>query len=106
MQSLLRRPFTRQGLDKQDNIRTAFQQAKVRIRTAKPEASEKLPEIDLMQRTIDGLRAEIAVMKAERGRFAEKFATWLYNARSRGISEFELNRQLPEVDRDGSTKKR
>ena len=59
-----------------------------------------------MQRTIDSLRAEIAVLKAERGRFEEKFATWLYNARSRGISEVELNKRLPEVDRDGSTKKR
>jgi hypothetical protein len=106
VETLLRRPFTRQGLAKQDNIQTAYQQAKDRIRNEKPTYSEALPEIELMQNTIDSLRAKIAVMEAERGRYEEKFATWLYNARSRGISELDLNRHLPEVDRDGSTKKR
>ena len=106
VEAILRRPFTRQGLAKQDNIQTAYQQAKNRIRLAKPTYSESLPEIELMQNTIDSLRAKIAVMEAERGRYEEKFATWLYNARSRGISELDLNRHLPEVDRDGSTKKR
>lgn len=107
VEALLRRSFSRQGLAKHENIQTAFQQAKDRIRTDKPTTySEPLPEIELMQNTIDSLRAKIAVMEAERGRYEEKFATWLYNARSRGISEFDLNRQLPEVDRDGSAKKR
>lgn len=109
VEAILRRPFTRQGLAKQENILTAYQQAKNRIRLvqptcSKPKNSEPLPEIELMQNTINSLRAKIAVMEAERGRYDEKFATWLYNARSRGISEFDLNRHLPEVDRDRSTK--
>ncbi|AOG11563.1 hypothetical protein [Agrobacterium sp. RAC06] len=103
VEAILRRPFTRQGLAKQENIQTAYQQAKNRIRLVKP-TSSKSPEIELMQSTIDSLRAKIAVMEAERGRYDEKFATWLYNARSRGISELDLNRHLPEVDRDRSTK--
>lgn len=102
VETLLRRPFTRQGLDKQAAIRTAFQQAKARTRTAKQSPSEALPEIALLQQTIESLRAEIAVLKAERNRYAEKFATWLYNARSRGLSEVDLNRPLPIVDRDKS----
>lgn len=106
VETLLRRPFTRQGLAKQDNIQIAYQQAKDRIRKQKPTYSEALPEIELMKNTIDSLRAKIAVMEAERGRYEEKFATWLYNARSRGISELDLNRHLPEVDRDWSTNKR
>lgn len=106
VEAVLRRSFSRQGLAKHENIQTAYQQAKDRIRTEKPTYSEPVPEIELMQNTIDSLRAKIAVMEAERGRFEEKFATWLYNARSRGISEVDLNRQLPKVDRDGSTKKR
>ncbi|WFU89067.1 hypothetical protein QA644_08500 [Rhizobium sp. CC1099] len=106
VETLLRRPFTRQGLAKQDNIQIAYQQAKDRIRKQKPTYSEALPEIELMKNTIDSLRAKIAMMEAERGRYEEKFATWLYNARSRGISELDLNRHLPEVDRDWSTKER
>ena len=106
VEALLRRTFTRQGLAKQENIQTAYQQAKNRIRLAKPTYSKPLPEIELMQNTIDSLRAKMAVMEAERGRYEEKFATWLYNARSRGISELDLNRRLPDVDRNGSVKKR
>lgn len=106
VEMLLGRPFSRQGLSKHQNIQTAFQQAKDRIRTDKPSYAKPLPEIEMMQNTIDSLRAKISVMEAERGRYEEKFATWLYNARSRGITDFDLNRQLPEVDRDGSVKKR
>ncbi|NTZ89280.1 hypothetical protein [Agrobacterium tumefaciens] len=106
VEKLLRRSFTRQGLAKQVNIQTAYQQAKERIREGKPTHKEALPEIVLMQQTIDSLRAKIAVMEAERGRYQEKFAIWLYNARIRGLSELALNSQLPEVDRNESKKKR
>ncbi|MBA4784382.1 MAG: hypothetical protein H2046_01275 [Rhizobiales bacterium] len=105
VEALLRRKFSRQGLNKHDNLRTAFQQAKKRLRTSEPKPSKPLPEIELLQRTIDSLQAELAVIKAERGRYEEKFVTWLYNARSRGVSELDLNRRLPEVDRGRSIKK-
>ncbi|PRY94302.1 hypothetical protein CLV74_101439 [Donghicola tyrosinivorans] len=100
---LLKRPFTRQGLAKQENILIAFQQAKDRIRTQKPVAKKSPPEIELMQNTIDSLRAKISVLEAERHRYDEQFVTWLYNARSRGISEIDLNRPLPTVNRNAST---
>jgi len=106
VEKLLRRSFTRQGLAKQENIQTAYQQAKDRLRTDKPRDVAPRLEIELLQSTIESLRARIAVIEAERGRFEEKFATWLYNARSRGISELDLNRRLPDVDRDGSVKER
>jgi predicted nuclease with TOPRIM domain len=106
VEKLLRRSFTRQGLAKQENIQTAYQQAKDRLRTDKPRDTAPRPEIELLQNTIESLRAKIAVIEAEKGRFEEKFATWLYNARSRGISELDLNRRLPDVDRDGSVKER
>jgi hypothetical protein len=107
---LLGRTFTRQGLDKQEIISTAFQQAKDRLR-GRPKTSEAKedgvsPELAAARRRIDNLVAEIEVFKSERDRFLEKFATWLYNARSRGISEFDLNTPLPAVDRDSSESKR
>ncbi|NVM41242.1 hypothetical protein HWX16_12985 [Ochrobactrum intermedium] len=102
VEMLLRRPFTRQGLDKQSAIRTAFKQAKNRTRIGKQAPAEGLPEILLLNKTIDSLRSEIAVLKAERDRFYEKFATWHYNARSRGLAEVDLNRPLPAIDRGKS----
>jgi hypothetical protein len=104
---MLKRPFTRQGLDKQENIRTAFQQAKDRLRSspATPSASEMSAELAMALGRVDRLEAEIAVLKAERNRFNEKFATWQYNARSKGLSEADLNMPLPKVERDRSTAK-
>lgn len=103
---ILKRPFTRQGLDKHEPIRIAFKQAKERLRTSSKTAilDRVPPELALAQRRIDSLVAEVKVLKGERDRFLEKFATWLYNARSRGISEVDLNRSLPSVDRRGSDK--
>ncbi|MBB4585579.1 vacuolar-type H+-ATPase subunit E/Vma4 [Rhizobium leguminosarum] len=104
IESMLRRSFTRQGLNKQENILTAFQQAKARLRSTPPDPSGLSPELAVAQARIDSLVAEVGVLKAERDRLNEKFATWLYNARSRGISTVDLNRPLPEVDRDRSVK--
>lgn len=103
----LKRPFTRQGLDKQENIRTAFQQAKGRLRSSSvtPSASEMSTKLAMALGRVDRLEAEVAVLKAERSRFNEKFATWQYNARSRGLSQADLNMPLPRVDRDRSTAK-
>lgn len=110
VEALLGRPFTRQGLDKNETISIAFQQAKDRIRsrpkrTAAVE-SDSPPELALVQRRIDSLVAEVEVLKAERDRLLERFATWLYNARSRGVSEFDLNRKLPDVERESSERRR
>ena len=102
---MLKRPFTRQGLDKQENIRTAFQQAKDRLRSSPVTVppSEMSAELALALGRVERLEAEIAVLKAERNRFLEKFATWQYNARSKGLSEAGLNMPLPRVERDRST---
>ncbi|UIJ81943.1 hypothetical protein [Rhizobium leguminosarum] len=106
VETLLKRPFTRQGLDKQDNIRTAFQQAKDRLRSSPvtPSATEMSTELAMALGRVERLEAEVAVLKAERNRFLEKFATWQYNARSSGrLSESDLNIPLPKVERDRST---
>lgn len=110
VKALLKRPFTRQGLDKQQPIRFAFKQAKTRLRTrprkVKLGAEDGMsPELAAAQRQIDNLRAEIKVLKAEKNALLERFATWTYNARSRGLSEEALNRKLPPVDRRPSEKK-
>lgn len=104
--AMLKRSFTRQGLDKQENIRTAYQQAKGRLRSspASPRPSEMSAELAAALGRIDRLEAELAVVKAERNRFLQKFAIWQYNARSTGrLSDAELNMPLPEVDRGRST---
>ncbi|PSJ59878.1 hypothetical protein [Pseudaminobacter soli (ex Li et al. 2025)] len=105
VQPFLRRSFTRQGLDKNDSIKLAYGLAKDRIRTRpkrKDVESDLPPELAYAQRRIDTLTAEVARLEAERERFLERFATWLYNARSRGLSEADLNLGLPPIDRGPS----
>ncbi len=107
--ALLRRPFTRQGLDKHESIRIAFKLAKKRVRKDEGKQRRNLRQgasaLDVAQHTIDNLREEILVLKAEKQRFLERFAVWTYNARSRGISEQDLNQQLPTIDRRPSESK-
>ncbi|WEA59536.1 hypothetical protein PO860_18035 [Rhizobium sp. BJ04] len=107
VEALLKRSFTRQGLDKHESIRIAFKQAKKRSsqRRSKRETDpDTSPELASALRTIANLRAEIKVLKAEKALFMERFATWTYNARSRGISERDLNAKLPLIDRRHSEK--
>ncbi|MDX0442751.1 hypothetical protein GOD94_16205 [Sinorhizobium medicae] len=105
VEAVLKRPFTRQGLSKQENVLVAFQQAKDRLRSSPktPSHSAISAELGVALGRVATLEAEIAVLKAERNRFYEKFATWQYNARSKGLSEADLNMPFPKVERDGST---
>ena len=104
---LLGRDFTRQGLDKQQSISIAFKQAKdrTRIRAKKAPAGgdpDLPPELAAAQRRIENLLAEVELLRAQKDQLLERFGTWLYNARSRGLSEIDLNSPLPPVDRDKS----
>lgn len=106
---ILGRDFTRQGLDKQPSISAAFKQAKDRLRIRSKKLSpervdNRLPELVAAERRIENLLAEIEVMKAEKDRLLERFATWLYNARSRGLTQSDLSQSLPQIDRDKSEK--
>jgi hypothetical protein len=107
--ALLGKPYTRQGLDKHFSISTAFRQAKERNRKKRLQDANSSdaglpPDLAMALQTIESLKGEVAVLRLERSRFLEKFATWLYNARSRGIPEQELNRPLPGVNRQASEK--
>ncbi|MCQ1572093.1 hypothetical protein NFO65_15275 [Neorhizobium galegae] len=104
---MLGRKFTRQGLDKQPSISAAFKQAKDRLRIRVKKSSSdsvdnRLPELVASEKRIENLIAEIAVMKEEKDRLLERFATWLYNARSRGLTQIDLSQPLPQIDRDHS----
>jgi hypothetical protein len=109
VQPFLRRSFTRQGLDKNESIKLAYGKAKDRIRTSpkkKGVESDLPPELAYAQQRIDTLTAEVVRLEAERERLLETFATWLYNARSRGLGEADLKRELPPVNRGASEVKR
>ena len=106
--AILGRSFTRQALDAHAEIKRAFVLAKNRSRDAK-HANPRSPHITVELATaldrVDALKAEVTLLKQERNAFLETFATWLYNARNRGLSERELSLPLPTVERHGSDRK-
>lgn len=106
--AVLGRPFTRQGLDYHAAIKRAFTLAKTRLRKGKhatPQSPDTSVELAIAVDRVDVLQAEVTLLKQERNALLETFATWLYNARNRGLSERDLNRPLPVVERHGSDRK-
>lgn len=118
--AVLGRSYTRQALDAHDEINRAFKLAKDRSRedngTRKDrrfgpddhEASDKdiialQKELAIAVERVESLKAEVVLLKQERNTFLETFATWLYNARNRKMTEKDLNLPLPEVQRDRTT---
>lgn len=111
VESLLGRRFTRQTLDGLTPVKIAFTQAKERVRRQKTQSTggsddDVLPEVALLLQKNEALTARIRVLSKERDELLGRFAIWLFNARSRGISEHDLAAPLPVVDREPSEKKK
>lgn len=106
--AVLGRSYTRQALDAHDAIKRAFDLAKKRARESKHAdlmPSHIAPELVIALDRVETLRAEVTLLKQERDRYLQTFATWLYNARNRGLSERDLNQPLPAVERHRSDRK-
>ena len=106
---VLRRSYTRQTLESYSAVKIAFQKAKVRHRgkTAPAKLQKGMtPELAAALSRIEVLKAELEISKGVNGEHMQQFAKWLYNARSRGISEMDLNRPLPIINRGASEKKK
>ncbi len=104
--------YTRQALHKHERISAAFAQRKQALAgvSAPPRGSGQLAEATAR---IARLEAENQRLEAENQALLEQFATWAYNAHSRGLTEKFLSQPLPRVNRDqtalptnGSAKKR
>lgn len=97
--------YTRQALHAHQRIRDAFGLCKERLARVSRKKGEKhvSQEMRLLMERLVRRDAEVERLKAENQRLMEQFVVWLYNAQIRGISQTELGRPLPRVDR-GQTK--
>ena len=103
---VLGRPFSRQALDAHAQIKVAYQSRKVRlrkllasVRAGKPDMGEIPPELAMALQRADALQARVDRLQATVDAYEIKFVTWLYNARTAGMSDDVLNASLPPVDR-------
>lgn len=97
-----RQRYTRQALHRHESILNAFQERKRHLKLnngCSGNLARQDPTLQIAQQRIDRLEAENARLKAEANRLLERFARWSYNAYASGVSEEELNRELPPVAR-------
>lgn len=89
---------TRQTLNGHGQIKEAFSQKKNRLRQQVAEI--KSPgSLSIAGARIKRLEEENARLINENKRLLEQFVTWQYNAYKHGLSEYQLNEQLPHIDR-------
>lgn len=96
-----RATYTRQALHNHERIKNAFVLRKSAL-AGKPSGGDKkveFPELQAALERIAKLEGENQRLQMENNRFLEKFATWAYNAHTRGLDEAFLSQPLPFVDR-------
>lgn len=92
--------YTRQALSNHERIRHAFDLKKRKCTSesglVRPVCS---PELKVAMGKIERLKSENIRLESENQRLLEQFATWTYNAYSRGLDQEFLNHPLPSINR-------
>lgn len=96
--------YTRQALDRQPLIKSAYT---IRVKTLRTQRSSGMeppsPVINLRDVRVMTLEATVTRLTAQNNFLLEKFHRWLSNATAAGLSTDELDRPLPDVDRNSRT---
>lgn len=100
--------YTRQALDANERISSAYKTQRTRLRGAPQEAPspDVSPEVRILQELNERLKAENARLLAENRAYIETFTIWAYNASNRGLTNEYLNTPIPTVDREQTRKKK
>lgn len=97
--------YSRVTLSQKEDIRTAYDL--VNERAAKREVQRhskkrKSKELLAVEARIEKLTAENERLEAVNSQLREQFVVWAENARKKGLSEADLNRELPKLHRKSS----
>ncbi len=93
---------SRQTLYRYPRVKNAFQQTKERLKHVEEEI--KLPpSMKVAAERIARLERENERLKRENFGLLEQFVVWQYNAYVHGLSESDLNKALPSIDRGNTT---
>jgi hypothetical protein len=91
--------YSRQSLSAKPEIKTALRLRKEALK--KVAASAGMPSVSKAESVsrIVKLTEEIEVLKQQNSQLYELLLTWQYNAEMRGITEDQLNKPLPHINR-------
>ena len=100
----LNKTWSRQALDRHESISEAFKmkKAKLRAQPLVPEYDNLSPEVRMAMERIAELEFDNERLSKEIMAYQEKFTVWAYNAHAKGMTEFDLSRPLPRVNRGGT----
>ena len=100
--------YTRQALHKHERIRLAFAQCKKRIADGRGDEPRRVesPELQAALDRIERLQAVNDRLESENQRLLEQFATWAYNAHSRGLDQSFLSQPMPPIDCETSKRRK
>ena len=90
--------WTRQALSGNPTIADAYARRKDELRKGKTRPSRD-PAIDVLQRQVKDLKAEVEGLRAKLSEYEARFVAMIRNASVRGITQEELERALPSIDR-------
>lgn len=98
--------WTRQALEKQDAIKSAFQERKDALRGGRRASTAPTdPAEVVLQRRVGDLTKQVEDLKRQIASYEDLFIRHHYNAHARGVTAAELAMPLPRIDR-GQTDER
>lgn len=93
--------YTRQALDRQPLIKSAYN---IRVKTLRTQRSSGVeppsPIVNIRDARVMSLEATVTRLTVQNDFLLEKFHRWLSNATSAGLSTDKLDRPLPDMDRN------
>ncbi len=90
---------SRQGLNQREEILRAFQAKKGHLRVQPKDASPMPSSLAVAAQRISRLVAENRELALQNKRLMEKFRTWQYNASAKNMTEADLDKPLPFLDK-------
>ena len=107
-EALVGRKPTRQSLNSHEAIVLAYQTKKGSLKGKIASNQRRPASLQVASSRIANLEAELAEVKEENRRLKEQFMVWQYNAShwKTRMTEKDLNRPLPKIDRERSDKQR
>ncbi|QIB50727.1 hypothetical protein [Pseudomonas sp. OIL-1] len=92
---------TRQSLNANTDIATAYRLAKKRKREGEP-AKPRPSSLAAAASRIANLERELAAIREQNRMYKQQFVVWQYNAYKYGLKGGQLNEPLPKIDRERS----
>lgn len=100
LKDILGRRPSRQGLSQHEAIQVAFTARKKHLRIQPKQASPMPSSLAVAARRIARLLAEKQELVQQIEQLRERFRTWQYNAHVKDLTEADLDKALPIIDKD------